>query len=77
MTYSQFKVVVAEVSIRQLRCDEPPTDALLAIMDRVGIDRYERYVLRLEAERSRKRPARTAWKPGDGILTDDGILATE
>lgn len=51
MTYQAFLKTVLDNGWRlsQLRCDEPPSDALLAFMDQVGLARYERYVKRLEA----------------------------
>lgn len=29
----------------------------------------------VEAELSRRTNTRTAWRPGDGLLTDDGVLS--
>ena len=34
----------------QLRCDEPPTGELLAAMDQTGLDKWERFVNRLQRE---------------------------
>jgi hypothetical protein len=57
MNYATFKRRVQENgwTLSQLRCDEPPTDELLAVMDTLGLEKYERFVLRLEAE-TRKEP---------------------
>jgi hypothetical protein len=53
MNYQAFKKFVTEngYTISILRCDNaPPTDALLDLMDRVGLNRYESFVLRLQQE---------------------------
>lgn len=53
MTYAEFKAIVREHgwTIRQLRSDDaPPTPELLELMDRIGLARYERFVLRLQQE---------------------------
>ena len=34
----------------QLRCDERPTDEMLAEMDRIGLPTWERFVKRLQRE---------------------------
>jgi hypothetical protein len=46
MTYAAFcKLVKARGwTVAQLRCDVPPTEELLALMDRLGLATYERYV---------------------------------
>lgn len=48
MTYTQF---CAEVKVHgwtadQLLCNVPASDNLIGFMDRVGLARYERYVMR-------------------------------
>ena len=56
MTYQQFKKWVAErgYTVRQLRCDDaPPTAEMEEVMSRIGLDRYERYVLRYEREQGK------------------------
>jgi hypothetical protein len=52
MSYQRFCKEVSGYSIGQLRCDDAaPTEGLLALMDRIGLEQYERYVLRLERAR--------------------------
>ncbi len=50
MTFREFVEMVAlhRWTMAQLRCDVPPSEALLEAIDEVGADRWERYVLRLE-----------------------------
>jgi len=43
-------IEAADYTLAQLRCDVPPSDGLLALMDQVGLARYESYVLRWERE---------------------------
>ncbi len=52
MSYRKF-VDLAEYhgwTLAQLRCDERPESAMLNAMDRLGLDRWERYVTRLAKE---------------------------
>lgn len=46
MTYPKFcqTIVAASYTAEQLRFDVPPTDELMALLERVGMERYERYV---------------------------------
>ncbi len=50
MTFAQFKKIVTTrgYTLAQLRCETRPTEALLAFMKVVGLDRFEQYVWRLE-----------------------------
>jgi hypothetical protein len=50
MTFKEFWRLVVQQgwTLAQLRCDVRPTEDLLALMDELGLDRYERYVLRAE-----------------------------
>lgn len=53
MTYDAFKRLVAEKgwTVRQLRSDDaPPTQELLALMDELGLAKYERFVLHYAAD---------------------------
>lgn len=53
MKYEEFKKLVKEKcwTIADLRCDNaPPTEELLEVMDQMGLEKYERYVLKLETE---------------------------
>jgi hypothetical protein len=53
MNYDEFKALVLANgwTIRQLRSDDaPPSPELLDLMDRIGLVRYERFVLRLQRE---------------------------
>lgn len=49
MTYQQWRALVWANgwTIAQLRCDERPSQEMLAAMDVVGLDAWERYVARL------------------------------
>jgi hypothetical protein len=61
MTYKEFRdaVKAAGWTEEQLRCDVPPSEALLAFMEAVGLDRYERYVQeRHDHHRRRPQPGR-------------------
>ena len=68
MRYADFKALVAKMgwTMPQLRCDEPPTEDLLVLMDALGLDRYERFVLALQAERQADDDDREAIAEGDG-----------
>ena len=70
MTYKQFTKVVDDkrLSLAQLRCDVPPIPAVLALIDDAG-NRYEKFVLRLQQEMTPVVRARSAWQPGDAILS--------
>ncbi len=50
MSYQEFRqrVLAAGWTIAQLRCDVPPSRAILDLMDEVGLDCWERYVNRME-----------------------------
>ena len=52
MNYSEFKQFVSQNqwSISVLRCNAPPPAELFAVMDELGLDTYERFVLRYEQE---------------------------
>lgn len=52
MTYQGFKLMARRWTLAQLRCDEPPTEELLAFIARLGED-YEPYVQRYEREAAR------------------------
>jgi hypothetical protein len=51
MTFKQFKAAVkaAGWTVAQVRCDVPPPEALLDLIDRVGPD-YERFATRYVTE---------------------------
>jgi hypothetical protein len=40
-------------TLAALRCDVPPTDELLAVMDQIGLAKYEAFVRRVEREGGR------------------------
>jgi hypothetical protein len=50
MTFNQFERMVQDqgLSLSELRCDVAPSEAVLEIMDRIGLDRYEQFVMRLD-----------------------------
>ena len=51
MTYKDFCQTVAEHgwTVADLRCDNaPPSEELLEIMDVLGLDKYEAFVVRFE-----------------------------
>jgi hypothetical protein len=55
MTYAQFKKLVKASgwSIPYLRSEKaPPGNDLLELMDSIGLNKYERFVLRFEREAS-------------------------
>lgn len=51
-TYAGFKarVEAAKISLAELRCDVPPTQAVDDLMDDAGLAAYERHVARYERE---------------------------
>lgn len=51
MTYAAFKRLVLwhGYTLAQLRCDVRPTREILDLIERVGHERYERYVLLYES----------------------------
>ncbi len=53
MTYTKFKERVKQAgwTLAELRCDVPPSDAILAFIGEVG-KKYETYVLRFEERAS-------------------------
>lgn len=51
MTLNEFRRRAASISTAELRCEIPPTEAVLELMDEVGLNRYERYVLKVEESR--------------------------
>lgn len=56
MNYAMFKKIVTANgwTLRTLRCDDaPPPAEMLELMDRVGLAKYERFVLRFEREQSK------------------------
>jgi hypothetical protein len=55
-TYTAFKAwaIANGLSVRQLRCDDArPTEEMIEVMDRLGLEKYERFVLCLERESSK------------------------
>lgn len=52
MPYADFKRLVKGMcwTLPQLRCDEPPSEDLLVLMDAIGLGRYEQLVLAWQAE---------------------------
>ena len=48
MTYTQFLAAVKRAgwSAAELRCDIPPSAALLKFMDHVGLELYEEFTMR-------------------------------
>lgn len=57
MGYAEFKRLVAAMcwTIPQLRCDEPPSEDLLVLIDAIGLGQYERFVLALQAEQLKQQ----------------------
>lgn len=53
MTYREWLLAVEGYTLSQLRCDEPPTPDLLDLIDLVGMDRWERYVGRLQTAKGK------------------------
>lgn len=53
MTLSHFAAEAKKNgwTLAQLRCDVPPTEKLLAFMDRIGLDAYESLVTRYAQQR--------------------------
>jgi hypothetical protein len=49
MTYTAFHSAVQSAgwTLAELRCDVPPSGALTRFMEQVGLNRYERFVLRI------------------------------
>jgi hypothetical protein len=50
--FEAFRQATAGRTLAELRCDVPPADDLLNLMDRFGLERWEQFVSRLESERS-------------------------
>ena len=52
MNYAAFKKAVLSSgwTVAQLRCDVPPTADILDLMDVVGLNKYEKFVLKFIAE---------------------------
>ncbi len=52
MRYAEFKALVADKgwTLAQVRCEVPPNDDLLALMDEIGLAPYERFALRMTRE---------------------------
>jgi len=53
MKYSQFKRVIQQHgwTLAELCCDNaPPSERLLLLMDCLGLEKYERFVKKLEKE---------------------------
>lgn len=56
MTYAEFKRLVAEKgwTVAVLRSENaPPTEELLALMDELGLTKYERFVIRYTREQAK------------------------
>jgi hypothetical protein len=49
------EVIGQRWSLAELRCDKPPTDQLLDLMDRLGLAKYESFVMRWENDHNRTR----------------------
>ena len=49
MSYELWKLIVRKNkwSLAELRCDVRPSKEMLAVMDEMGLDRWEKFVLRL------------------------------
>lgn len=52
MSYARWREMVfaRKWTMLMLRCDERPTEELFALMVEIGLDRWERYVTRLQKE---------------------------
>ena len=48
LCFKDWLNMVAHLPLSEIRCDVPPSDEILKIMDCVGLDRWEEYAGRLE-----------------------------
>lgn len=71
MNWNEWLSMVGHITLPELRCEVPPTQELLGMIDSVGLQQWQAYCTRLEREIVRNRwtwPERSrekTWSEGD------------
>lgn len=51
MNWNEWLSMVGHITLPELRCEVPPTQELLGMIDSVGLQQWQTYCTRLERER--------------------------
>ena len=53
--WKDWLIMVGHLTLPEIRCDVPPTEEILGMIDAVGLDQWETYSLRLERKIVKER----------------------